>query len=143
MEGLGELGFWLAVGASLVALIMSGGRKEREKQVTLRRMMELEAEGKLTPQTLAYLREKDAAEEKLERESWGLNMTARQELAFAAAFVVVLIAFLGGLTAFVIPETQGIASIGLMLTIWAAGLVIAWLIWRFSREQKNVTPPGE
>lgn len=142
MEGLGELGFWLAVGAVLVALIVSGGRKEREKQATLRRMMELEAEGKHAPETFAYLRERAAIEDHSGREAWGMNMTTRQHLVFAASFIVGMLAFLGGLVALVIPETQGSIALGLMFAIWVAGSLIAWLIWHFFRARKNELPPG-
>ena len=65
MEDLGELGFWLAVGIALAAWILSSGQKarekERQKQETLRAL--LTAEGKSTTEILAYMRERDAAEQ--------------------------------------------------------------------------------
>lgn len=143
MEGLGDLGFWLAVGAVLVALIVSGAWKEREKQATIRAMMELESEGKLPPETLAYLRERDAAEEKFRREVWDWDFT-RQQWAIAgtmAAFVVVILAILLAFMVFAFGEMQGLAAVGVPMAILAVGLAIAWTTWHFSRDRKNGPPP--
>src|SRR5690554_2139290 len=60
MEGLGALGFWLGLGIFLAGGAIAGALKERvkerEKQATLRAL--LEGEGEVTPEVLAYLREK-------------------------------------------------------------------------------------
>src|SRR5215469_11018486 len=72
-NGLGELGFWLAVGMVIAATIVSGAIKERDRerdsQATLRADLErklatrktlLENAGDNMPEVLAYLRERDA-----------------------------------------------------------------------------------
>ena len=149
MEDLGELGFWLAVGIILAAGIVSGGRrereKEREKQETLRAMLQLEAEGKLTPETLRYMREKDAAEEKLARDMWGMNTSGRSGTAAVVASIVGILAFLGGLL------SMGLATkhteswqvpVSLLFGIWAGGLLVAFLIYCVFRDRKTAPPPG-
>ncbi len=61
MEGLGALGFWLGLGIFLAGGAVGGAfkelGKEREKQATLRAMLDLEAAGKLTPETRASMHE--------------------------------------------------------------------------------------
>jgi hypothetical protein len=166
MEGLGEglaaLGFWLAVGVAVAATIVSGARKEqekeREKQATLRAL--LEKGGENTPEVLAYLREKDAAEERRAHNAWiamGGNMSPREVVGFVGAFMVMMLAMIGGLIAlgelsqppFLLPGAEpatrdplvALAPVGVMFGVWAAGFVIAWLVWRLSRERKNGAPP--
>jgi len=73
-NGLGELGFWLAVGIVIAAMIVSGAIKERDKERDRQAMLRDDAEktramrqtllehaGGNMPEVLAYLRERDAA----------------------------------------------------------------------------------
>lgn len=151
MEGLGELGFWLAVGIVLAAMIVSGALKERdkerEKQATLRAL--LEKEGEKATEVLAYLREKDAAEVARTRARWvaamGGNMSARQQAGWTAV-AVGLLSFAGGVFAFGRlgrAESGEVLPILTMLGIWAVGLTIAsaLLIWGRSGKQKNDAHP--
>jgi hypothetical protein len=163
-KGLGDLGFWLAVGIVIAAMIVAGAikerSKERERQATLRALMEKGGEN--AAEVLAYLREGDAKRPG--------KMNGRQQMAFAGAFMVGIFSFMGGFmalttqihpafTRFVTsPETgrivlqppppppTGLAAffpLGLMLGIWAAGLVLAALIVAWGRfgQQKNDARP--
>jgi len=150
MDDLGELGFWLAAGMALAAWIMSAALKEREKerqkQETLREMMRLEAEGKLTPETLRYMREKDeaerlAAEQQIAREKKEGDRVG----AGILAFIVGGLSFLGGVAAFgaVGERTESWQiAVPVMLGIWAAGALLAFLIFRALRGPKKAQPPG-
>jgi hypothetical protein len=150
MEGLGAFGFWLAVGVVIAAAIVSGGRKERErereKQETLRELARLEADGKLTPETLAYVREKDAADRYLMREALGLTMfDGPGAVVGMSAIIVGVLAFIGGLIAMGLGSERTdswFVPLALMFVIWAGGFFIAWLIVRLSRDRKNGPPPG-
>ena len=70
--GLGQLGFWLMLGMIIAAGTVSSALKERdkerEKQATLRQL--LEKDGKSMIEVLAYLREKDAAEAPFTAKRW-------------------------------------------------------------------------
>jgi hypothetical protein len=147
MEGLGELGFWLAAGAVVVALTMRTWLRERDKQAFLRDVMKMEGEGKVT-EVLAYLREKDAADRKLQREmsgiDWWNGLDWRRMRRVVAAIVVAMAAFVGGLIAGYLMSEGGKPApvpLGVMVAIWGAGGVIAWRIVRSSRNQKNDSPP--
>jgi hypothetical protein len=149
VQGLGALGFWLGVGIVLAAMIVSGAIKDglkerekaREKQAMLRAL--LERAGEHTPEVLAYLREKDAAGAKL----------GREEIGLLGAISVFFLAFLGGgacLLALAPPGRHepaardplvALAPIGVMIGVWAAGLVIAWLIVHLTREHKHGAGP--
>ncbi len=158
MEGLGALGFWLGLGIFLGLGAIGGalkerGReppeveKERERQTTLRAILQLEAEGKLTPETLAYMRERDAAERELMRAMWGLNWMTSGRSVTAAIFAIVVgvLSFLGGIMALGqagYSRDQWPIQVGLLLGIWAGGLLIAWLIWLFGRGRKKNDPPA-
>jgi hypothetical protein len=147
---LGELGFWLAVGIVVAAAITAHGLKEREKerqkQETLRAL--LTADGKSTSEVLAYMREKDAAEAIRAHAAWvasGGNMTGRAVAAIVAAFVVGILSFLGGVIAFSKADEQTESwqvAVGLLLGIWTAGFLLAFLIYFLVRGKKNVPPPG-
>jgi hypothetical protein len=183
-KGLGELGFWLAVGMVIAAMIVSGALKERDKernrQAMLRADLEskqatrqalLEKAGENMTEVLAYLREKDAEAAAKADVAWRKQKAGeRQGLAFAAALVVGAFSFVGGMAAlatqaprpalprFVIsPETHQVivqpppppptgwasfAPIGSMLGIWAAGLIIAGLVWWLVGKQKNDAQPN-
>ena len=184
-NGLGDLGFWLAVGIVIAAVIVAGAIKERERerdrQATARADLErkqatrqalLENAGQNMPEVLAYLRELDAAA--AERGAAAMAQmrrdkpNPRQGLAFAAAFAVGVCSFIGGLAAsetqrhsetprFIFSQQAGrilpvppppptgwdaFAPLGVMLGVWAAGLIIAALIlaWGY-RKQKNDAQP--
>jgi hypothetical protein len=143
MAELGLFGFWLAVGAVLAAGAISSARKERDrerqKHETLREMMRLEAEGKLTPETLAYMRARDAAEVKFMREMLGMNMSAGVYAALAVGFL----SFLGGCIAMAVAVDRTKSwevPVSLGLGIWAAGLLVAFVIYFALRGRKNVPP---
>jgi hypothetical protein len=145
MEDLGLFGFWLAVGAVLAAGAISSARKERDrerqKHETLREMMRLEAEGKLTPETLAYMRARDAAEAKFVREMMGMNMSAGAVAALAIGFL----SFMGGCIAMAVAVDRTESweiPVSLGLGTWAVGLLIAFIIYFAFRGRKNAPPPG-
>jgi hypothetical protein len=148
MEGLGgELGFWLAAGAVVVALILRTWLRERDKQALLLEMLKADAGGKIT-EVLAYLREKDAADRQLQRElsgvDWWNNRDWPRIRRAAAAFAVAVAAFPAGLMAgYLVSEEGRMAPVpfGVMAAVWVAGGVIAWLIVRSSRTAKNDSRP--
>jgi hypothetical protein len=174
-EGLGELGFWLAAGIVVAAMIVSGGRKEREKerekQATLRAL--LEGAGENTTEVLAYLREKDAAELKVMRQALGLDWGKGIGAAGVIGFIVIVLAIGAGLVSLIytsprrefvrapadltgagpqIPPMDlvttsplgdfALAPVGVMMAIWAAGFVIAALIWLVFGKKRNDARPG-
>jgi hypothetical protein len=154
MEGLGNLGFWLAVGIVIAASIIAGGLKERgkerERQATLREMMRLEAEGKLSPETLKYMREKDAAE-RLAAEQIAADMRrGAWVLPGFLAVVVGLLSFMGGLAIFALPVRMAgghtaaslLIAIPAMLAVWVGGLRLAVLIYGALRGWKKAPPSG-
>jgi hypothetical protein len=144
MEGLGELGFWLAVGAVVVALIVRGWLKERDRHAMLRDLARMETGSGMT-EVLAYLRERDAAEEKLTRQMWGLDFGAGMTGGSIAAVGVGIVAFLGGLISLALMSERtesGLLPIGVMAAFWATGGAIAWLIVHRSRQKKHGPPPG-
>ena len=173
-KGLGDLGFWLAVGAVITAIIVAGALKERakdrEKQATLRALLDMKSDN--AAEVLAYLRERDAAE--AAHRDFLLNrkrrMTPRQEMAFAGAFMVGVFSFLIGFM-MLIPHAQlqplrlvysaeahrmipappppppplweQYLPLGIALGIWAAGLIIAvlFLAWGGFGKPKHDAQP--
>jgi len=147
MEGLGELGFWLAVGITLAAWILSSGQKEREKerqkQETLRAL--LTAEGKSTTEIVAYMRERDAAEQKREADvQAAMNKAKRKLLAIFAAVVAGIVSFLVSVRALngAGDQTQSWPFALVLLGPFAVGALIAFLVYVLIRSKKNVPPPG-
>jgi hypothetical protein len=125
---LGYLGFWLFLGLIIAASIVSGAIKERDKQATLRALLEMD--GTSATEILSYLREKDAAEAAVAR-------AGLRRLTACAIGIVAL--WLGGsaLAERSLDRESLIATLG----ISAAGLTIAWWIWR-SAKQKNDAHPA-
>jgi hypothetical protein len=134
MQGLGDLGFWLAVGAALAAMIVSGALKERDKererQATLRALLEKGGEGATA--VLAYLRERDAAE--AARAHAKLNVSPTGGAVVVVAFSI----FVGALayTLLAGPGTRSFASFT-MFAIWIVGLVVAGLVFVRARFGKH------
>jgi hypothetical protein len=119
-NGLGDLGFWLAVGIVIAAMIVSGAIKERDRQRTqererdatlpmqLEKMREreetlralLDKGGENVTEVLAYLRERDAAAaaraEAAMRTMNRPKMSHRQTIPFVGAFFVGMFSFVGG-----------------------------------------------
>jgi len=117
---LGQLGFWLAVGMVIAAMIVSGAIKERdahrdqqamqraewERQQAMRQSL-LENAGDNMPEVLAYLRERDAAAAARGAEAMArMDADARRRrkreprvFAIIGAFFVSVFAFFGGLIA--------------------------------------------
>lgn len=142
MEELGELGFWLAAGAVIVALIVRGWLKERDKQAMLRDMMRMESGGNVS-EILAYLRERDEAEQKLTRQMWGVGWS-RADAVGLVALLVGVAAFIGGLISLALMSERtdsGLAPIAVMAGFWVAGGLIAWLIVRMAGDRKNGPTP--
>ena len=144
---LGELGFWLAVGIVAAAAIVSGGLKERErerqKQETLRAL--LTAEGKNAAEILAYMREKDAAEQaERDRDRQWEKIWGRRVLAGVAAFIAGIAAFLVSVRALNVndDQTQTWPALVVLLVPFAVGGLIAFLVYILIRGKKNVPPPG-
>ena len=119
-NGLGELGFWLAVGMVIAAMIVSGAIKERDatrnQQAIQREDLErkhaarqalLENAGDNMPEVLAYLRERDAAAAAkgaaalVRMDADALRRRQREPRVFAivGAFFVAVFSFMGGLIA--------------------------------------------
>ena len=119
-NGLGQLGFWLAMGIVIAAMIVAGAIKERDKerdrQATARADLErklatrqtlLENAGENMPEVLAYLRERDAtaaerAAEAMARMDADMRRKRVNEprvFAIVGAFVVAGFSFIGGLAA--------------------------------------------
>jgi hypothetical protein len=148
MEGLGEVGFWLAVGMVITAWILSSGQKERErerqKQETLRAL--LAAEGAKDPtQILAYLRERDAAEQKRDADVWvAMNDAGRKLLRILAALVAAAAAFLVTVRVFnghgVQPQSW--QALVVLLAPFVTASIAAFLVYVLIRGKKNVPPPG-
>jgi di/tricarboxylate transporter len=144
---LGELGFWLAVGIVVAAAITAHGLKQRErerqKHETLRAL--LTAEGKNASEILAYMREKDAAEQaERDRDRQWERIWGRRVLAGVAAFI-------GGIAAFLVSvralnaaddQTQSWPVLVVLLVPFAVGGLIAFLVYILIRGKKNVPPPG-
>lgn len=144
MEDLGELGFWLAVGLIAAAAIIAHGLKEREKErqkhETLRTLLTAEGmPGKNTTDILAYMRERDAAEQKREHDLWvATNAAGRKVLAVLAALATGGVGFLVG-----VRVSNGMDLKGpIAFTPVAVGLLIAVLVYILIRGKKNVPPPG-
>jgi hypothetical protein len=181
-QDFGQLGFWLAVGMVIAAMIVSGAIKERDSQRDSQAMQRAEWErrqamrqtllenaGDNMPEVLAYLRERDAAaaargaEAMARMDAEARNRRKREPRVFATvgAFIVSVFAFFGGLIAAgtlgphaqlqrfprleysaqagrVIPVAPAppppptgwavFAPVGVMLAIWAVGLIVAALI---------------
>jgi hypothetical protein len=150
VENLGELGFWLAVGAVVAAWIVSSGLKEREKerqkQETFRALLTAEgAEGRNTTEILAYMRERDAVEEKREGElQVSRNKAVRKLLAVLAGLAAGAVAFLVSVRAFNVAgdQTQSWPVAVVLLVPFAAGALVALLVYVLIRGKKNVPPPG-
>jgi hypothetical protein len=128
---LGYLGFWLFLGMIIAASIVSAALrerdKERDKQALLRAL--LEKDGKSATEILAYLREKDAAQAALAR-AGVRRLTAR------AIGIVAL--WLGGSA--LAERSVDRESLIAMLLISAAGLTIAWWIWRSAKQKDDAHP---
>jgi len=146
MEGLGELGFWLAVGIVVAAWIFADARKKRDraqqKQETLRVL--LTAEGTSTPEILAYLRESDAAEQKRENdERLAVNKVVRRMLAVLAAFAAGAVAFLLCVRAFhgADPQPNSLQALVVLIVPLSAGALVALLTYVLVRGKKNVPTP--
>ncbi|HMN46313.1 MAG TPA: hypothetical protein PKE27_17175 [Povalibacter sp.] len=143
---MGELGFWLMVGMIVAAMIVADALKEREKQATLRAL--LEKEGKSATEVLAYMRERDAAKDaQAARERATQSRQWRKLGRKLAAVVTGIVAFGAGIYAFGavrfgLLNGSGAVFIPLapMFGLWTAGLIIAIRMWR-SANQKNDAPP--
>jgi hypothetical protein len=144
-EGLGQLGFWLMAGMIVAATIVAGAirqrDKEREKQATLRAL--LEREGTAVTEVLAYLREKDAAEaaEAARERARSDETMKRWKRTSKVAFGI--FAFAAGIYAFAalrfgLFHGSGSVLIPLvaMFGIWGLGVLVGWPRWR-SAKQKN------
>jgi ABC-type transport system involved in cytochrome bd biosynthesis fused ATPase/permease subunit len=147
MEGLGELGFWLAVGITLAAWILSSGQREREKerqkQETLRAL--LTAESKSATEIIAYMRESDAAEQ--QREAYlqvEMNKAGRKLLRIFAAVIAGIVSFLVSVRALngAGDQTQSWPVAVVLIGPFAVGALVAFLVYILIRGKKNVPPPG-
>jgi hypothetical protein len=119
-KGLGELGFWLAVGMVIAAMIVSGAIKERDRERDRQAMLRLDWEKKQAlrqtllenaggniAEVLAYLRERDAAAAakgaeamaRMDEEARRKRMKEPRVFAVVGAFILASFAFMGGLIA--------------------------------------------
>lgn len=146
MEGLGELGFWLFLGMIVAAGAVSGAikerDKEREKQAMLRALMG--KEGNSATEVLAYLRERDAAEAAAAARASATFFAVMKRVAALALGIVAI--YLGALAFYAVGTVllQGAGPIVLpiiaMLGVWAAGLTVAWRMWRSGKQKHDVHP---
>lgn len=143
MEGdIGALGFWLMVGMIVAAGTVSRALKEREKEATLRAL--LEKGDKNVTEVLAYLRERDAADAaqaaRAEANNRKLGMRVLAILAFAGVFGLGFALAAVALGVFHWEAALGTVALVAMFGIWVAGFLIARRIWR-SAMQKNDAHP--
>jgi hypothetical protein len=137
---LGQLGFWLFLGMIIAASIVSGALKERdrerEKQALLRAL--LEKDGKSATEILAYLREKDAAEAAV---AAAMNARSRAVVRRLAALAIGALTFWLGFAALE-SNSKGSALLPLIAAVGipAAGLTIAWRIWRPAKQTDDAHP---
>jgi cytochrome bd-type quinol oxidase subunit 2 len=147
MEGLGEIGFWLAVGIIGAAWILSSMQREREKERQKQEMLRalLTAEGKSTTEILAYMRERDAAEQKREADLLvTVNKAVRKALRVLVALIAGFVSFLVSVRALngAGDQTQSWPVAVVLLGPFAVGLLVAFLAYILIRGKKNVPPPG-
>ena len=147
---LGALGFWLMLGMIIAASIVKGGLKERdkerEKEATLRAL--LDKDEKTVTEVLAYLRERDDADRKLLRQMSGLEWrwptgTRAVVMGFLAFACVMATGFFTGAAlhyGFFPGSEFGRIPLMVMLGIWAAGPVAAWRVWRSNRRKNDAHP---
>ena len=148
MEGLGALGFWLMVGMILAAGTVTEGLKardkERERQATLRAL--LEKDSKSVTEILAYLRERDDAERKLQRALSGLDWhwpsgTRAVVMGILAFLGVIVTGFLAGVALhFGLSPGSDRIPLMAMVVIWATAPIIAWRVWRSSKQKNGAHP---
>jgi hypothetical protein len=149
MEDLGALGFWLFLGMIIAASIVSEAIKERdrqrEKQATLRAL--LEKEGNSATEVLAYMRERDAAAAAEAARARARSRATRKRFMKRLAVALGIFAIAFGIWAFLAVRyglLSGAGSIILpliaMLGSWAAGLTIAWLMWRSGTQKHDGHP---
>jgi hypothetical protein len=152
---LGALGFWLMLGmvlaAGTVSEALKARDKERERQATLRALLEKDSSSVV--EVLAYLRERDAEERKLHLKlsgmdwSWpsGTRTVAMGILAFMGVIAVGLLAGLAVHYGLFRDSESALIPLMTMVGIWAAGgTIIAWRMWRRwpSGKQKNDAHPA-
>jgi Flp pilus assembly protein TadB len=144
MEDLGDLGFWLAAGIVAAAAIVAHGLKEREKerqkQETFRALLTAEgAESRNTTEILAYMRERDAIEQKREDDLRAAsNRGVRKVLAVLAGLIAGVVVFLIGVRIANGADISG--PVGLAPLV--VGPLVAFLVYILIRGKKNVPPPG-
>lgn len=149
MEGLGELGFWLAVGMIIAASIVAGAIKERDKERERLAMLRALAESKSESATevLAYMRERDAAHAaeaaraRARTAAAWIRLKSRTPIAFGI-FAFALGVWVFGAVRYGVRHGVGsvLVPLSLMLGIWAAGFVVAWLIRRSSQQKNDANP---
>ena len=142
---MGELGFWLMVGMVISAMIVSGALKERdrerEKQATLRALLEKDGQG--ATEVLAYMRERDA-EKKIEAAY--VHATESRQYKKLGAVGIGLLAFVAGIFAFVAAGkllngwSYLLIPLSLGLGLWAAGLIVAVRMWRRANQANDPHP---
>jgi hypothetical protein len=142
--GLGQLGFWLFLGLIIAASIVSGAikerDKEREKQATLRALLEMD--GKSATEVLAYLRERDAAEAAA---AAAMSARFRTRLRRLPALAVGILAFYVGIAiglsgtvwTGVLPDSVQLIPLVMMVGIWAVGLIVAVRLWRWAKQKDD------
>ena len=149
---LGALGFWLMLGMIVAASIVKGGLKERDKERDHQAMLRalLDKDEKTVTDVLAYLREKDAAERELLRAMSGLNWrwpsgTRAVVMGILAFWGVIATGFFTGLALHFSGLFDPAAKpdripLMVMLGIWTAGPIIAWRVWRSSKQKHDAHP---
>ena len=145
MEGLGALGFWLMLGMVLAAGTVSRGLKERDKErereATLRAMWGKDE--RTVTEVLAYLRERDAAERQLLLRLSGMDWKWPSGTRAVLAFLAVIAAgwFAGAsLDFWVVRSTESAIPYIAMFVIWVAAPIVAWRVWRSSRQKHDAHP---
>ena len=147
--GLGQLGFWLFLGLICAASIVSAALKERdklrEKQATLRAL--LEKDGPSATEVLAYMRERDAAEAAAAARVRARMDETTKRWARRGRVAIGIFAFVFGIWAFGAVRYgvfHGSGSLliplALMFGSWVLGLIIVRPIWRSAKQTNDAHP---
>lgn len=148
-SGLGQLGFWLFLGLISAASIVSGALKERdrqrEKQATLRAL--LEKDGGSATEVLAYLRERDAAAAAAAARVRARMDEAMKRWARRGKVAIGIFAFVVGIWAFgalryglLHGSGSLLIPLAVMVGIWVLGLIIVRPVWRSARQEDDAHP---
>lgn|SRR5690606_15860648 len=145
-DGLGELGFWIFLGLIVAAGTISAGLQERDqerdKQATLRALLEKDSQS--AGEVLAYLRERDAAAaaEAAREAAKGRVLWVKVKALAIGIFALALGLWIGMALRYGVLRGADAMLLPLVATfaIWVAGLCIAVPIWRSAKQKHDAHP---